>query len=143
MKTYYYRSRNAVILMTACVLFLSTYVANQSMGSDVKSRRGHAKSSAFVQSISDPARLVIRRIANLGNNVIVDLYVDGAPVAAIGYGHTYEGSLPPGHHVLSVLPTPGPIWPDPPPLVVDVQPGQTYTFTAAPDPSGSLILKGG
>jgi hypothetical protein len=86
------------------------------------------------------ARLIIRRIPNLGNHVIVDLYVDGAAVADIGYGRTYEGFLRPGRHVLSVLPTPHAKWLTPWQMTLDVRKGQTYSFTATGDHSGDLIL---
>jgi len=74
--------------------------------------------------------------------VIVDLYVDGVAVPPIGYGRTYEGFLPPGRHVLSVLPTPSPKWSTPWQMTLDVRTGQTYSFTAMGDGGGHLILEG-
>jgi hypothetical protein len=142
MKTSNYHSRNALILMITCVLFLSRYAASQAMASDAQPRRVAVARSAFSQPLKDPARLIIRRIPNLGYNVIVDLYVDGVAVAPIAYGHTYEGVLPSGRHVLSVLPTPSPKWQTPPQMTLDVRHGQTYSFTAMGDGSGYLILKG-
>jgi hypothetical protein len=62
---------------------------------------------------------------------------------SIAYGHTYEGLLPPGRHVLSVLPTPNPRWKIPWQTTLNVQNGQTYNFTAMGDGSGLLILTGG
>jgi hypothetical protein len=143
MKTSNYRSRNALILMTTCVLFLSRYPASQAMGSDRQSRRVGVAPSASVQPARDEARLIVRRIPNLGNNVIVDLYVDGVALPPIGYGRTYEGFLPSGRHVLSVLPTPNPKWRTPWQMTLDVQKGQTYSFTAMGDHSGHLILTRG
>ena len=143
MKIYNYRSRNALILMITCVLFLSRYAASPAMSSDAQSRRIAVVPLAFAQSIKDPAHLVVRRIPNLGNNVIVVLYVDGVAVTPIGYGHTYEGFLPPGRHVLSVLSTPDPRWRAPWQTTLDVRTGQTYNFTAVDDGSGDLVLKGG
>jgi hypothetical protein len=113
--------------MTTC-LFLSGYAANQAMSSDAQLGRA-------------PARLIIRRIPDLGNFVYVHLRVDGVPVAAIGYGQTYEGLLPPGRHVLSVLATPDPKWPTPSQMILDVRSGQIYNFTADGDGSGHLILR--
>ena len=143
MKTYSYGSHNALILMTMCLLFLSGYCTSQAMSSDAQARRIAVARSASVQPVRDDARLIVRRIPNLGYNVIVDLYVDGVAVAAIAYGHTYEGLLLPGRHVLSVLPTPNPKWPTPPQLVLNVRNGRTYSFTVMGDHSGYLILKGG
>ena len=140
MKTYSKLSRSALILMVTC-LFFNGYAVSQA-NSDLQSRRAAVKRSAFVQSANVPARLIIQRIANLGNDVYVDLYIDGAPVAAIGYGSGYEGLLAPGRHLLSVLPTPSPKWPTPWEMTLDVRSGQTYSFTAMGDGGGHLILEG-
>ena len=142
MKTYSYCSRNALILMTTCLLFLNRYGTSRAMGSDAQSRRVDVAPSAFGQPVKDDARLIVRRIPNLGYNVIVDLYVDGVAVPPIEYGRTYEGLLPAGRHVLSVLPTPSPKWSTPWQMTLDVRKGQTYSFTAMGDGSGYLILQG-
>jgi hypothetical protein len=118
MKTYRKLSRSALILMVTCLCF-SGYTVSQAR-SDLQSPRAAVKRSAFVQSANVPARLIIQRIANLGNFVYVDLHIDGAPVAAIGYGSSYEGLLLPGRHLLSVLPTPSPKWPTPWEMTLDV-----------------------
>jgi hypothetical protein len=137
MKTYSKLSRSALILMVTC-LFFNGYAVSQA-NSDLQSRRAAVKRSALVHSANGAARLIIQRIANLGNDVYVNLYIDGAPVAAIGYGSGYEGLLPPGRHLLSVLPTPSPKWPTPWEMTLDVRSGQTYRFTAD-GYSGNLIL---
>jgi hypothetical protein len=142
MKTYSYTNRNALILITTCLLFLSIYGTSQARSSEAHSRRVTVAGSASVQPLRDDARLIIRRIPNLGYNVIVDLYVDGVAMAPIGYGRTYEGFLPSGRHVLSVLPTPSPKWSTPWQMTLDVRKGQTYSFTAMGDGSGHLILNG-
>jgi hypothetical protein len=137
MKTYSKLSHSALILMVIC-LFFGGYAVSQA-SSNPQSRRAVVNGSAFVQSTNGAARLIIQRIANLGNFVYVDLYMDGAPVAAIGYGSSYEGLLPPGRHLLSVLPTPNPKWRTPWEMTLDVRSGQTYSFTAD-GYSGNLIL---
>ena len=139
MKTYSHSSRNALILMTTFLLLFSGYAASEA-SSSAQSRHAVVKRSGFVQPVRGGARLIIRRIADLGNYVYVDLYVDGVPVGAIGYGRTYEGLLSPGRHVLSVLPTPDPKWPTPWEMTLDVRSGQTYSFSAEGD-SGHLILR--
>jgi hypothetical protein len=140
MKTYRYSNRNALILMTTCLLFLGTYPASQAMSYDAQSRRAGAAGSAVVQPVEGAARLIVYRDPGLGNFLIAHLHVDGVPVATIGYGRTYEGFLSPGRHVLSLLPTPNPKWPTPSSMILDVRSGQTYTFTAIGD-SGYLILQ--
>jgi hypothetical protein len=142
MKTYCYRTRNALVLIAAC-LFLSGYTANQAMSSDAQSGRAAVAGPASVRPVNGAARLMIHRIADLGNNLIVRLWIDDVAVASIAYGHTYEGLLPPGRHVISVLPTPNPRWKIPSQITLNVRNGQTYNFTAMGDGSGYLILKGG
>jgi hypothetical protein len=135
MKTYSYSCHTALILIAAC-LFLSKYAASQAMSSDAQSGRA----ASLVRPVNGAARLVIRRIPDLGKAVAVNLSIDGVPVAIILYGHTYKGVLSPGRHVLSVFPTPMPKYPTPWQMTLDVRSGHTYTFTAMGD-SGHLILQ--
>lgn len=93
------------------------------------------------QSVGNEARLIVSRVPNLGNHVVVDLSVDGVAVPPIEYGQTYEGFLPTGRHVLSVVATPNPRWTTPSRKIVYVRKGRTYSFTAIDDGSGHLILK--
>ena len=141
MKIYSYSSRSALTLMTAWLLFISGYTVSQAMSSDAQSRRVAVAGSAFAQPVADSARLIVRRIPNLGNHVIVDLHIDGVAVAGIGYGRTYEDFLRPGRHVLTVGPTPHAQWLTPWQMTLDVRSGRTYTFTAMGDHSGHVILK--
>jgi hypothetical protein len=134
MKTHRYSTRGAILLLVAWLSF-SGFVSGQVLGADPRSPR-------FVRPAGAPARLVIKRNPNLGFNVIVRLWIDGQRAGSIGYGHTFEGFLAPGHHVLAVLASPSPRWPVPWQLPVDVRSGQTYGFTAVTDGSGTLILDG-
>ena len=135
MKTHNYSSRSAILLLVVS-LFLSAFVTGQAMGADPRSPHAAAPSQA-------PARLVIRRMPNLGFNVIVQLWIDGQQTAALGYGHTYHGVLTPGRHVLAVLATPGARSSTPWEMPLNVQSGQTYIFTATGGPSGNLVLASG
>src|SRR5207249_8540469 len=94
MKTHRYSTRGAILLVVAW-LFFSAFVSGQVLGADPRSPR-------FVQPPGAPARLVIKRNPNLGFNVIVRLWIDGQPAGSLGYGHTFQGILPPGRHVLAV-----------------------------------------
>ena len=134
MKTQNYSTRSAILLL-AVSLFFSAFVAGEAVGAEPRSPHAATPSQA-------PARLIIRRNPNLGANVIVRLWIDGQAARSIGYGHTYEGFLAPGHHVLAVLASPNPRWPVPWRLPLDVRSGQTYGFTAVTDGSGNLILDG-
>ena len=134
MKTHNYITRSVTLILFVS-LFFSAFVAGHAVGADPRSPHAAAPSQA-------PARLIIRRNPNLGFNVIARLWIDGQPAGSIGYGHTYEGFLAPGHHVLAVLASPNPRSPTPWQLPLDVRSGQTYGFTAVTDGSGNLILDG-
>jgi len=135
MKTHSYSSRGAILLLIVS-LFFSAFAAGQAIGADPRSPHAAAPSQA-------PARLVIRRMPNLGFNVVVQLWIDGQQTAALGYGHTYHGVLTPGRHVLAVLATPRSRAPIPWEMPLNVQNGQTYIFTATGGSSGDLILASG
>jgi len=139
MKTHSYRSRNALVLIVTC-LFLSGYTANHAMSYDAQSSRAALAWPVPVRPVNGPARLNINRIPDLGNFVIVRLWIDGMWAGSIGYGHTYEGLLPPGRHVLAVMASPNPKWWTPSQMILDVRSGYTYDFTAMGDGSGRLIL---
>jgi hypothetical protein len=135
MKTHRNSTRSAILLLMVS-LFFSAFAAGQAMGADPRSPHAAAPSQA-------PARLVIRRMPNLGFNVIVQLWIDGQQTATLGYGHTYHGVLTPGRHVLAVLATPRSRSPIPWEMPLNVQSGQTYIFTATGSPSGNLVLASG
>jgi hypothetical protein len=143
MKISNYRNHNALILMITGVLLIYSYTDSPAISSEARLSRAGVASSAFAQINKGSARLTIRRFPNLGNNVVVVLTIDGVAVTPIGYGHTYDGLLPAGRHVLSVSSTPNLIWRTSGQMTLDVRNGQTYTFTAMDDGSGDLILKGG
>lgn len=130
MKIYNY-SRKALALVAASILVLGMTTASQVRSANPEPER-----------VSDDARLIVNRIPNLGNHVIVDLYIDGVPALPIVYGQTYESLLSPGRHVLSVQASPNPKWTSPSEIVLNVRKGETYSFTAMGDGSGHLILKG-
>lgn len=134
MKTHNCSSRSAILLLFVS-LFFSAFVADAAIGADPRSPHAAAPSQA-------PARLIIRRIPNLGWNVIVQLWIDGKPAGSIGYGHTYNGTLTPGRHVLAVLATRS-LSPIPWEMPLNAQSGQTYIFTAQGSPSGNLVLASG
>lgn len=131
-------SRKALTLMTTFLLFLGICGPSHAMNSNGKSRQFAITAST---SAKDDGRLIVRRTPNLGNNVIVDLYVDGVAVQSITYGRTYVGRLTPGRHVLSVAASPRPKWPTRSEVTLNVRKGETYNFVAVDDGSGQLVLK--
>ena len=134
MKTRNYSTRSA-ILMVILALFFCAFVTGEALGAEPRSSHAAATSQA-------PARLIIRRMPNLGVNVIVKLWIDGQSAGSIGYAHTYEGSLPPGRHVLAVLATRSRS-PIPWEMSLNAQSGQTYIFTAGGSGSGNVVLYSG
>jgi hypothetical protein len=119
--------RGALIAtMLTCLLFISDYATAKSVPTD---------------KATDSARLIIKRTPDLGNNVIVSVYLDGKPFASVGYGHTFKGSLPPGKHVLSVRATPSPKFLTKRKITLNAQSAQSYTFIAKDDGTGSLTLE--
>jgi hypothetical protein len=139
MKRYSSRSRHAIVLIAIC-LFLNGYTAKQALSYDAQPSRAEVAPPIFVRPVSGAARLNINRVPDLGNFVIVRLWIDGMPAGSIAYGHTYEGLLPPGRHVLTTLASPNPRWWIPSQMVLDVRSGQTYNLVALGDGSGHLIL---
>ena len=90
-----------------------------------------ARSNSASARSEDDARLVVTRAANFGTFQYLILFVDGVHVADLGTGQSYDAVLPPGQHVLSVNTTPQ-IYrrTSPTQRRVNLQPGETYAFTA-------------
>ena len=90
-----------------------------------------ARSNSASARSKDDARLVVTRAANFGTFQYLILFVDGVQVADLGLGQSYDAVLAPGQHVLSVSTTPQ-IYRRTPPTQrrVNLEPGETYTFTA-------------
>ena len=135
MKTRILRISGVSVLTIAVTAFaISTAAAKEKVSS--------GSNSVFATGMKDGGRLVIKRSPSLGNRLVVAVKIDGAS-ASIGYGHTYRAYLRPGHHTLSVMATPKPqnmqAWE----MSLDVQAGQTYTFTAQSGGKRQLVLAKG
>ena len=120
-----YNCRRTLVLAMTCFLCIA--------GRAGASTRG-------ASSDAGSARLIVYRSPATGKFVIVQIYDGDAILGSVSYGGTYEGSLKPGRHVLSVLATPRPKWRERPPITVDVRSGQIYKFTAVGNGQGNLIL---
>ena len=125
---------NAVSALTiAFITFaITTAAAKEKMSSG----------SVFATGMKDGGRLVIKRAPSLGNRLVVAVKIDGAS-ASIGYGHTYRAYVRPGRHTLSIMATPKPQNMEPWEMSLDVQTGQTYTFTAQSGGKRQLVLAKG
>ena len=84
-------------------------------------------------------RLIVKRSPNLGANIIVDMMIDGKRAGSLTYGRTLEMTLSAGPHVLSVLPTPRPVYKSPWQMNLNVESGKTYRFIVQSGP-GHLVL---
>jgi hypothetical protein len=75
-------------------------------------------------------RLMVKRVANFGDTISLSLSVDGKEVARLVEGHSYNGYLAAGRHMISATVAPNlvfsPVWQK----EINVQPGQNYSFTA-------------
>jgi hypothetical protein len=120
MKILNHVSGKLIIVAIACSLAASTPIQAKVARSNSASARSEGE-----------ARLVVSRAANFGTFQYLILFVDGVRVADLGLGQSYEAVLPPGQHVLSVSTTPQ-IYRrlTPTQRRVDLEPGQTYAFTA-------------
>jgi hypothetical protein len=84
-------------------------------------------------------RLVVTRSPQLGTNIIVDMMIDGKKAVSMTYGHSFETTLSAGTHVLSVLPTPRPVYRTPWEMTLNIESGKTYRFSVQSGP-GHLVL---
>jgi hypothetical protein len=87
-------------------------------------------SAASTMASADSGRLVIQRVANIGTALVLQVSIDGKNVGSVARGQTYNGSLPPGPHVVSVILEPNGMNLAPTQKRITVQKGKTYTFTA-------------
>ena len=85
-------------------------------------------------------RLIILRAPNFGWNLSLHLQIDGRTVANVVQGRRYDHFVPAGRHVLTVSAVPNAYSYQPTPTVLNVQPGQTYVFTAVWKDSDRVAL---
>lgn len=91
-----------------------------------------ASSAAAAASAPNPngGRLVINRAANLGTDLTLYVSIDGKQVGQVPEGQSYNGSLSPGQHVISVIVQPNRQALSPTQKRVTVAKGQTFNYTA-------------
>jgi hypothetical protein len=75
-------------------------------------------------------RLIIERAANFGDRLSLNVSIDGAQVAGLVMGRSYNGTLSAGQHVLMLSVDPNLNGTPPTTKRLTVQAGQTYSFTA-------------
>jgi hypothetical protein len=82
----------------------------------------------------------VQRAPNFGNELAVQVSIDGRKVANIPRDQHYEGVLSSGRHVLTVLALPNTEQRRPTSVGVTVRSGRTYIFTAGWDAT-RLVLR--
>ena len=109
MKTY-----NSVthILSLACAALIAAFVANQA------------------NAAPDSGHLVIDRVANFGSDLGLVVSIDGKDVGTFPDGRTYSGDLPAGEHTIIVRVDPNDNDAKPAQTKLNVEAGQTYSYTA-------------
>jgi hypothetical protein len=83
--------------------------------------------------------VLISRVANFGEDLGLVVSVDGKDVGTFTQGGNYSGYLPAGQHRLIVRVDPNRTGAGPGRKTVNVQAGQTYSYTAAWS-GGNLVL---
>src|SRR4029077_19990099 len=89
----------------------------------------------------DNARLIVNRSADFGINESINVAIDGVQVAVLGINQNYQAALPAGKHVVSITTNPK-IYPEQSPnqILLNAEPGKSYTFTAVWDDSERASL---
>jgi hypothetical protein len=86
--------------------------------------------------------VLIYRVANFGEDMALVVSVDGKDVGSFTEGANYSGYLPAGQHRLTVHAEPNRTGAGPGRKTLNVQAGQTYSYTAAWS-GGNLVLMRG
>ena len=126
MKNYNYYGCGLLIVALAC----ATLSGCETSSPGASSTASASTASMPASSSKNAGRLIIQRVANLGTAEVLNISIDGKQVAAVPRGQTYNGSLSPGQHVVSVLAIPNALHLLPTQKRLSVQAGQTYSFTA-------------
>jgi hypothetical protein len=84
---------------------------------------------AYARDSDGSGHLIVLRAANFTWDCVLNVKIDGRTVANVVYGRRYDGFLPAGQHVLTVMAVPNPYF-RPMSIPLTVRPGQTYVFTA-------------
>ena len=120
MKTY-----NSIthILSLACAGLIAACAANQA---------GAAPNSGH---------LVIDRVANFGSDLGLVVSIDGKDVGTFSEGRNYSGNLPAGQHTIIVRVDPNDNDAKPAQIKLNVEAGQTYTYTAGFSGQNMALIK--
>ena len=88
----------------------------------------------------DAGTFIVNRTDSVGSGIDITVLVDGNRVTTLLRGRRYKGTLPAGKHVISVMPEPNTSGQGANKAEVTVEKGHTYSFSAARDKSGKIVL---
>jgi len=86
-------------------------------------------------------RLLINRVANFGSDLSLVVSVDGKDVGSFTEGRNYSGYLPAGQHVITARVDPNQSGAGPARKTLNVQAGQTYSYTAGLSGGNMTLVK--
>jgi hypothetical protein len=86
--------------------------------------------TSMAAASTNAGHLTVRRAAKFGSRMALHVSIDGAQVALLGQGQSYNGTLSAGEHVISVNVTPSQARSGTATKRFKVESGQTYGFTA-------------
>jgi hypothetical protein len=110
-----------LIVALACFTFSGCQTSSTGVSGSAASMAAPSKNAG---------RLTIQRAANFGSGLSLNVSIDGAQVASLVEGRSYNRSLSAGQHVLTLSVDPNPGGFPPTTKRLTVQTGQTYSFTA-------------
>ena len=115
----------------SCVLLIAALACAGFSGCETSGTAAPgATASVAAPAGQGAAQLIVRRSPNMGAGLFLDVWVDGARVAALSMGQKYRGTLSPGQHVVSVLLRPNQLDLAPTKRTWTAVRGQTYDLTA-------------
>jgi len=121
MKRYNYHICGLLIIALVCFIFSGCQTSGTGASGATASMAAPSKNAG---------RLTIQRAANFGDNLVLNVSIDGASVASLVMGRSYHGTLSPRQHVISLTVTPNLGEFRGTTKRLTVQAGQTYSFTA-------------
>jgi len=121
MKRYNYHICGLLIVALVCFIF---------SGCQTSSTGASGSTASMAAPSKNAGRLTIQRAANFGTDLSLNVSIDGAQVAGLSEGRSYNGTLSAGQHMLTLTVDPNRGGIPPTTKRLTVQKGQTYSFTA-------------
>jgi len=116
---------------------LPTSTASEVSSPAIRASPAEPGPSAETDVAQPGGRLIVLRAPNFGWNMGLNLKIDGRAAANIVQGRRYDQFVPAGRHMLTVSAVPNY---QPTSMVLNVQRGQTYVFTAIRQNTDSVVL---